>query len=115
MKSRTKRKTSSVGQKLIEGLNEALSFELGEREDLKSQVVELPPEPRTFKPREVVKARASLGLSQVHFARVLGVSPGAVRSWEQGQKSLSGAASRLLEILELDPKVFARIGKGEVG
>jgi len=111
----TKKKASAIGQKLIESLNEALEFELGKRTDLKTQIIELPPEPRRFRAKEVARLRTEHGLSQVHFARVLGVSPGAVRSWEQGQKPMSGAASRVLEILELDPTIFSKLSKLKAG
>jgi putative transcriptional regulator len=112
---KTKKKTSAIGQKLIESLNDALKFESGEKKDLRTQLIELPPEPRKFLAKEVARLRADHGLSQVHFARVLGVSPGAVRSWEQGQKPMSGAASRVLEILELDPKIFSKLAKLKTG
>ncbi len=111
----TKKKSSIIGQKLIESLNDALKFESGERNDLKTQIAELPPEPRRFRAKEVARLRTDRGLSQVHFARVLGVSPGAVRSWEQGQKPMSGAASRVLEILELDPTIFSKLSKLKTG
>lgn len=111
----TKKKRSAIGQKLIESLSDALKFESGERKDLKTQLAKLPPKPRRFRAKEVARLRADHGLSQVHLARVLGVSPGAVRSWEQGQKPMSGAASRVLEIFELDPTIFTKLGKLKAG
>lgn len=110
-----KKNGSIIGQKLIQSLNEALEFEVGERNDLKTKSVELPPEPRKFQGKEVALLRARHGFSQVHLAHVLGVSPGAVRSWEQGQKSMSGAASRVLEILEIEPTIFKKLKRQKAG
>jgi putative transcriptional regulator len=47
--------------------------------------------------------RKQLGLSQEAFAELLNVSRGAVRAWEQGQRSPDGAARRLLEIVARQP------------
>ena len=46
------------------------------------------------------KLREKLGLSQREFAKVFGVSPGAVAHWERGLRSVSGPVARLLEIYE---------------
>jgi len=46
--------------------------------------------------RQIVEARAALGLSQSKFAGLLGVSVDAL--WEQGQRKPSGAACVLLRI-----------------
>jgi DNA-binding transcriptional regulator YiaG len=47
--------------------------------------------------------RKQLDLSQEAFAELLNVSRGAVRAWEQGQRSPDGAARRLLEIVARQP------------
>jgi|GEM_PF-3882184 len=46
---------------------------------------------------------------------VLGVSSGTIRSWEQDQKSPSQAARRLMEVFEVDPSAFAKIGNKKAG
>lgn len=43
-----------------------------------------------------VAARASTGLSQAEFAKLLGVSKRTLQEWEQGRKQPTGAAKPLL-------------------
>lgn len=51
--------------------------------------------------------RQRLGVTQLVFARMLGVRPPTVRAWEQERKEPSGAARRLLEIYERSPEIAA--------
>lgn len=53
--------------------------------------------------REVVAARAVLGVSQALFAKILGVSAQSVRAWEQGAKPPSGVARRLIGEIRAQP------------
>jgi len=55
--------------------------------------------------KEVKSLRVSLHLTQVKFAGVVGESPSAVESWEQGKRQPSGAASQLIRILGKNPKL----------
>jgi putative transcriptional regulator len=52
----------------------------------------------------VVAARQAVGLSQVQFASLLGVSVRTLQQWEQGRRSPSGAAKTLLRIAEKHPE-----------
>lgn len=56
-----------------------------------------------LKPKEIRRVRTTLGLSQTDFARYLGTSVGAVRSWEQGVRQPQSAALRLLAIARKRP------------
>jgi DNA-binding transcriptional regulator YiaG len=96
-------------------MEEALEFQNGNAKHLKTEFVTLPPEPRVIKAKEVAKIRKKHGLSQDRFAKVLGVSSGTIRSWEQDQKSPSQAARRLMEVFEIDPSAFAKIGNKKAG
>jgi putative transcriptional regulator len=50
---------------------------------------------------EAIKAlRARLGVSQAVLAVALNTSRGAVRQWEQGVRSPTGSALRLLQLLD---------------
>jgi putative transcriptional regulator len=51
------------------------------------------------------EARQRLGLSQVQFATVLGVSPRTLQDWEQKRRQPSGAARTLIKIAALRPDV----------
>jgi DNA-binding transcriptional regulator YiaG len=56
--------------------------------------------------------RQRLNVSQAVFADALNVSRGAVRAWEQGQRSPDGAAQRLLELADRQPAaLFQAIGE----
>lgn len=60
--------------------------------------------PRPYGPDDVRRVRDLLGLSQVLFARFLGVDPNTVRSWEQGTRPPSPIARRFLGEIEADPQ-----------
>jgi putative transcriptional regulator len=52
----------------------------------------------------IVAVRNSAGLSQVQFAKLMGVSVRTLQQWEQGRRSPSGAAKTLLQIAENHPE-----------
>jgi putative transcriptional regulator len=52
------------------------------------------------------EARASVGLSQQEFARLLGVSPRTLQDWEQGRREPTGAARTLLKVAVKHPKLL---------
>jgi putative transcriptional regulator len=56
-----------------------------------------------YGPELVRKTRKSLGVSQVLFARFLGVSPKTVRSWEQGINTPNPMACRFMDVIRHDP------------
>ena len=58
---------------------------------------------------EVTQARASSGLSQSQFAKVLGVSIRTLQEWEQGRRKPSGAAQALLTIAAKRPEVIREV------
>lgn len=57
-----------------------------------------------YGPEEVRRVRDLLGMSQVVFARFLGVDPNTVRSWEQGTPPPSSIARRFMGEIESDPE-----------
>lgn len=54
---------------------------------------------------DVAAVRARTKLSQVAFARRIGVSPGTLRNWEQKRRVPEGPARVLLAMLERNPRV----------
>lgn len=52
----------------------------------------------------VAAVRHAAGLSQVQFARLMGVSVRTLQQWEQGRRSPSGAAKTLLRVAEKHPE-----------
>ena len=59
----------------------------------------LPPV-RRYKPAEIRRIRKRANVSQAVFASVLNVGKATVAAWEQGGKSPSGPALKLLELVE---------------
>jgi len=55
------------------------------------------------------EARASVGLSQQDFARLLGVSARTLQDWEQGRREPTGAARTLLKVAVKHPKLLRAI------
>ncbi|MDD3925435.1 MAG: helix-turn-helix domain-containing protein [bacterium] len=47
--------------------------------------------------------RQTLHLSQAEFARMIGVSPGTLRNWEQGRRNPEGPAKALLKVASKNP------------
>ncbi len=64
---------------------------------------------------EVRRIRDELGLSQAVLAQALGVNPGTVRNWEQGQRRVSGAARRLLQAIQAQPRLLEQWASDAAG
>lgn len=63
-----------------------------------------PPVPTAKNVRAI---RERLGYSQAVFASALGVDLGTVRNWEQGKRQVTGAARRLLQAIEAQPRLLS--------
>jgi putative transcriptional regulator len=55
------------------------------------------------------KARLQMGLSQLEFAELLGVSPRTLQDWEQGRREPTGAARMLLKVATKHPSMLRKI------
>ena len=64
------------------------------------------PEPARYDAAAVRRTRRLVGVSQPVFARMLGVSPALVRSWEIGQRTPAPIARRLLDLIRSDPAAW---------
>jgi len=79
-----------IGVEILEGLRELKRGETG-------RVTNLP---------SVARIREATGLTQPHFARLLGVSVRTLQEWEQGRRAPSGAARTLLMIASRNPRAL---------
>ena len=89
-------------------LTEALEHARG-KVTLKTRDVPLPAPVVAIKPRDIVRLRQMLNASQGVYARMLNVSRDTEISWETGRRKPSGAALRLLQIIQVEPDILPRI------
>lgn len=108
-------KRTKLGLQLEAGLKELVAYEKGNKK-LRATTVEIAKPARRWGKNQIIRLRKGrFGVSQPVFASYLSVSAATVRAWEQGQKSPSGAARRLLEVADIEPAVFARFSKERPG
>ena len=88
-------------------LTEALTHAQG-KVTLKTRDISLPVPIVAMKPRDIVRLRQTLNASQGVFARMLNVSRDTEISWETGRRKPSGAALRLLHIVQVSPDILPR-------
>ena len=82
-----------VGAEILAGIRQLKRGEVG-------RVTTLP---------KVAETRARVGLSQVEFARLLGVSVRTLQEWEQGRRAPSGPARTLLIIAHKNPRALLEV------
>ena len=97
----------SVYESIMAGLNEAIDDAQGKKPRLKRNTISVEPV-KIFEAEEVKKIRNSTGMSQKLFASYMGVSDKTVEAWEAGTNHPSGAASRLLRMIEMDKNVIVQ-------
>jgi putative transcriptional regulator len=83
-------KKRDIGVEILEGIRELKQGKIG-----RATTIPL-----------VGEIREKTGLSQSHFAMLLGVSVRTLQDWEQGRRAPSGAARTLLLIAAKNPKVL---------
>ncbi len=106
MKKRPSQKT--VAQQIRQGMREleqAMKDGKPLHELLTARVVEIP-EPTVYDATAVRRTRLRLHVSQVLFAKLLGVSVELVEHWEQGICVPRGAVRRLLDEVNMNPDGF---------
>ena len=71
-----RKQDATVGQRVIEGLDQAIEWSHAERGRVRVTVVTVPE-------MDVRKVRRQMGLSQTQFATKFGFPPATLRNWEQ--------------------------------
>lgn len=92
---------SNVYESIVAGLTEAIEDTKEKESKLKKRTVTIVPV-REYNAQEVRKIRQSTGMSQKLFAGYMGVSAKTVEAWEAGTNHPSGAASRILSMMEMN-------------
>lgn len=59
-----------------------------------------------FDKTDIQSIRKKYGLSQDKFAKMLGISVGTLRNWEQGRRKPEGPARVLLRVAEKHPEAI---------
>jgi putative transcriptional regulator len=90
----------TLGQKLIQGMNEALDYTHGKMNGARAHIPEH---------IDVQKIRRGLDLTQEAFALRYGFAITTLRNWEQGIREPTGPARVLLMLLEKDPQGVEKI------
>ena len=98
---------NEVYESIMSGLVEAIEENNSTEKKLRKRVVSIVPV-REYTAEEVRKIRNTTGMSQKLFASYLGVSDKTVEAWEAGTNHPSGAASRLLNMMELDAELITK-------
>ncbi len=97
----------SVYESLLQGLQEAIVFEAGTGKARVSKCT-VNPAPE-YSAKQIKQVRLSLGMTQVTFAEVMGVSPKTVEAWEAGTNRPIGSARRFLSVLQTDPTLLKKL------
>lgn len=96
---------NSVYESIMTGLTEAIEDTKASEKKLKRRVVTIVPV-KEYTAEEVKKIRSTTGFSQKLFASYMGVSDKTVEAWEAGINRPSGAASRILSMMEMNANVI---------
>jgi putative transcriptional regulator len=88
-------------QELLQSVNEAAAIGRGEMKPARKFVVKTA--------NDVVRVRRQLGLPQVQFARLLGISENTLQNWEQGRRKPAGPAKVLLRIAARHPRIMLEL------
>lgn len=94
---RTPKKRSTVGARIIEGLEQAIAWTYGENEDVRVTLVQVPEV-------DVREVRTKMGLSQAQFATKFGFPPATLRNWEQGRSRPDAPTRVLLALIAKHPE-----------
>ena len=86
---------------IMQGLEEAVAYNEGKIK-ARTNTMSISPVP-DFKATEIKGIRNELGMTQVLFAGLMGVSTKTVEAWEAGRNMPDGPARRFLAMLKVDP------------
>ncbi len=90
-----KKKKRNIGNEILQSLKDIKSGEG------KKSFVEIP--------SDIKQIRDELDISQIGFAKMLGVSLRTLQAWEQGTRNPSGAALSLLKIAAAKPGIIRSV------
>jgi len=95
--ARVAKKRSTVGARIIQGLEQAIAWTRGENDDVRVTLVQVPAV-------DVREVRTNMGLSQAQFATKFGFPPATLRNWEQGRSRPDAPTRVLLAVIAKHPE-----------
>jgi len=104
-----RKKISGFAQGLLESMQQALAYMKGNG-PARETMMELPDPPPAFSTRRILMMRRRFGMTQAQFAHLLNVSSKTIEGWEQGARTPSGSALRLLQVID-QPMTFGPIAR----
>lgn len=101
----------SIYKGIMKGLGEALEHAEGKRtlRTVRVSSKEIAPL-SVYTPETIKEIRSEQEMTQVTFAKFLGVSPKTVEAWEVGRNQPNGPACRILSMLQQDPELPEKYG-----
>ena len=90
-----------VYEGIMQGLEEAVAYNEGKLE-ARTKKMSIEPVPE-MAAEEIKDIRKSVGMTQVLFATLMGVSTKTVEAWEAGRNMPEGPARRMLAMFKADP------------
>ena len=98
----------SLYDQIKTGLEEAIAYEQGALEAKTRKMTVQPLD--HYEPAEIKAIRTNTGMTQLTFARYMGVSVKTVEAWESGRNHPIGSACRLLHLTKMDPTFPQKAG-----
>jgi len=96
-KASGEKKQPTVGERIMEGLEQAVAWSRGEEVPVQVSLVRIPDV-------DVRKLRQRMGLSQTQFATKFGFPPATLRNWEQGRVRPDAPTRVLLAVIAKHPE-----------
>ena len=96
---------NNIYESIVTGLSEAIDDAKSTEKKLKRRIVSIVPV-KEYSAQEIKDIRGTTGLSQKLFASYMGVSDKTVEAWESGVNRPSGAASRILSMMEMNKNLI---------
>ncbi len=94
----------TVGRRIIEGLEQAVAWTRGEKDQAQVTLVKVPEV-------DVREVRTRMGLSQSQFATKFGLPPATLRNWEQGRARPDAPTRVLLAVIAKHPGTVEEVLK----
>ena len=102
VKPRAVKPRSTVGRRIIHGLEQAVAWTRGNNDRVRVTLVQVPE-------IDVRKVRRKMGLSQSQFATRFGFPPATLRNWEQGRARPDAPTRVLLAVIAKHPETVEEV------